>query len=478
MPKEKIVFISGNFNIFHPGHLRLFRFAKEIGNKLVIGVVSDRIAEELALINQEFRLEAIKNNLLVDEAFLLDESLEDCLLRIKPDFVVKGKEYEYKSNPEEAILKRYGGKLIFSSGETAFTSDDLIRGEINNVKKLPIALPDMYMSRHSINRDRLIELVTKFSKVRLCVLGDLIIDEYIDCEPLGLSQEEPTIVVTPVNYMKFIGGAGIVAAHAAGLNANSSLISIVGNDPTSEYAKLQLKNYGVSAKLLADESRPTTLKQRFRSKEKGLLRVSYLHQEEISERLQLEIIENIESMIKNLDLIIFSDFNYGCLPQKLVEKIIDISKKNNVMLSADSQSSSQIGDIGRFKQMNLIAPTEREARISIRDNNNGLVVVAEKLMEYSRADNILMKMGADGLLVHAGSSGDKWVTERIEALNSSIKDVSGAGDSLLIASSLTLAAGGTIWEAACLGSIAAAIQVSRVGNTPLTINEIIDACIS
>ncbi len=478
MTKEKIVFISGNFNIFHPGHLRLFRFAKEIGDKLVVGVASDRIAQDLALINQEFRLETIKNNGLVNEAFLMDEPLKECLLRIRPDIVVKGKEYEYKLNPEDEIIKSYGGTLIFSSGETTFTSEDLIRDEINKVKKLSITLPDEYMKRHSISKDRLIELVNNFSKIRLCVLGDLIIDEYIDCDLLGLSQEEPTLVVTPINYMKFIGGAGIVAAHAAGLNATANLISVVGMDTVSKYAEDQLKKYGVRANLLADQSRPTTLKQRFRSKDKGLLRVSYLHQEEISEKLQSKIFKKIESMIKQLDLIIFSDFNYGCLPQKLVQNIIKKDKKNNVMLSADSQSSSQIGDIGRFKEMDLITPTEREARISMRDNSNGLVVVAERLMDYSSAANILLKMGSDGLLVHAGSGGDKWVTERIKPLNTSAKDVSGAGDSLLIASSLTLSLGGNIWEAACLGSVAAAIQVSRVGNIPITVDEIIEVCIS
>jgi len=66
-----------------------------------------------------------------------------------------------------------------------------------------------------------------------------------------------------------------------------------------------------------------------------------------------------------------------------------------------------------------------------------------------------------------------WLTDRISALNNSPKDVSGAGDSLLIVSAMTLACGGTIWEAACLGSLAAAIQVSRVGNTPLEKEELI-----
>ena len=143
------------------------------------------------------------------------------------------------------------------------------------------------------------------------------------------------------------------------------------------------------------------------------------------------------------------------------------------MIAADSQSSSQMGDIGRFQGMDLITPTEREARISTRNNQDGLVVLAEHLRQQANANNILLKLGEEGLLIHAGNGkGDNWLTDRVGALNSAPKDVAGAGDSLLIASALTLASGGSIWEAACIGSLAAAIQVGRVGNTPVLRDEI------
>ena len=68
------------------------------------------------------------------------------------------------------------------------------------------------------------------------LVGDLIVDEYISCDPLGMSQEYPTIVVTPIDSKSFIGGAGIVAAHAAGLGAEVDFISI-GNDNSLSFAK-------------------------------------------------------------------------------------------------------------------------------------------------------------------------------------------------------------------------------------------------
>jgi bifunctional ADP-heptose synthase (sugar kinase/adenylyltransferase) len=145
------------------------------------------------------------------------------------------------------------------------------------------------------------------------------------------------------------------------------------------------------------------------------------------------------------------------------------------MMIADSQSSSQVGDISRFKGMSLITPTEREARISLRDNESGLVVLAERLRKHSISKNVFLKIGEEGVLVHAETSAtNTWLTDRIPALNNNPIDVAGAGDSMMITSAMILATGGNIWEAACIGSIAAAIQVGRIGNIPITKNEIIN----
>lgn len=468
-----MVFVSGCFNVLHPGHLRLLRFAKECGNRLVVGVESDRIAGNAAHVPERLRLEGVQSNSWVDDAFIVDEPVMVAIARLRPDIVVKGKEHELRLNPELAVLEQYGGRLLFSSGETVFSSLDLIRKEFQEFDPRSISLPHEYLARHQIEPARLVDLLQKFSKLRVCVVGDLIIDEYITCQPLGMSQEDPTIVVMPIDATRFIGGAGIVAAHAVGLGATVQFVSVTGKDATRNFALEGLVAAGVNARLLVDDSRPTTLKQRYRSKGKSLLRVSHLHQGAISVALQKQILAELEQAVDGADLLVFSDFNYGCLPQPLVEQIIAMTKSRGMLLAADSQSSSQVGDISRFREMDLLSPTEREARISTRNHEDGLVVLAEQLRQQASARNILLKLGEEGLLIHAGNDkADGWLTDRVDALNSAPKDVAGAGDSLLIASAMTLASGGNIWEAACLGSIAAAVQVGRVGNTPIRTEEL------
>jgi rfaE bifunctional protein kinase chain/domain len=474
--KKKVAFVSGHFNVVHPGHLRLFRFAKECCDYLIVGVESDHVAGVAAHLPEDIRIEGLQSNIWVDKVCLINNSVSQTIHDLKPDIVIKGKEFETRFNKEEEEINKYGGKLVFSSGETLFSSLDLLKKEFFEKNTNSIIVPLNYLKRHNISKSSSLNIINKFSNLNICVIGDLIIDEYITCQPLGMSQEEPTIVVTPIDQVKFIGGAGIVAAHAAGLGANVSFISVVGNDHTKDFAKHKLTEFSVNHELFIDESRPTTLKQRYRCSGKSMLRVSHLHQNPISIELQNQILQLLEIHIKKYDLIVFSDFNYGVLPQNLVDNIVRIAKSNKTLLVADSQSSSQVGDISRFKGMYLLTPTEREANLAIKNQDSGIVILAENLRKESNSKNILLKLGAEGVLIHAEDENDKnkWINDQLPALNNSPKDVSGAGDSLLITSSMAICTGANIWEAAYIGSLAAAIQVSRVGNTPLNLEEIIE----
>ena len=463
---SRVVFVSGNFNTIHPGHLRLLRFAAECGDFLVVAISSDD--SDGVMVPANLRLEAISSISFVNHSFILKDPLSDLIRQLQPNIVVKGKEHEFRVNPERAAVESYGGKLIFSSGEMRFSSIDLLKREMIDSNLSSIVRPKDFPKRHNFTMADLRATVSKFKGFRVTVVGDLIVDEYISCDALGMSQEDPTLVVTPIQNQMFIGGAGIVAAHGQTLGATVNFISVSGRDATADFANNRLDNYGVSVDIFEDVSRPTTLKQRFRSSGKTLLRVSHLRQHDISHDIARKIGDAVKAALPKTDLLVFSDFNYGCLPQALVNEISQECKRRNILMVADSQSSSQIGDVSRFTDMMLLTPTEREARLAVRDFDSGLVVLAEKLRIKSQAKNIVLTMGAEGLLAHAATKkADEWLTDRLPAFNSAPKDSAGAGDSFLISCSMALAVGADIWQSIYLGSVAAACQVSRVGNMPL-----------
>lgn len=468
----KTVFISGVFNVLHPGHIRIFRFAKQCGTKLIVGVESDLIAGERAHIRESDRIDGVKSNSYVDEVILITTSVTKVIESLKPAIVVKGKEHETRNNEEAVVIKKYGGELIFSSGQSYLSSELLIR-ELD-FKSNGFIKPEKYLIRHKITVQKLNSLIENLKKLRVCVLGDLIIDEYINCQAIGMSQEEPSLVVSPLNSSRYVGGSGIVALHAKTIGASVNYISVAGNDNSKLYAEKIFNKEKLQHHIIVDSNRPTTLKQRFRCNGKSLLKVSHLSNENISIEIQNIIFEKFKSVVSDIDLVVFSDFNYGCLPEDLVKRIINYSKKHKLVIAADSQSSSQIGDIGKYKGINLITPTEREARVSTKNSSDGIVVLAEELYKLNKVKSIIMTLGAEGAIIHTRRKNNTkiWSDDLLPALNPACIDASGAGDSLLIVSSMVLAAGGSIWEAAYLGSIASGIQVSRVGNIPIKMTEL------
>jgi cytidyltransferase-like protein len=108
MTPENTVLVSGLFNVIHPGHLRLMQFAKAYGGRLVVAVMSDRIAGKDAHVPQDLRLIGVQSNTLIDEAFIADEEIGDVIKRLRPDIVVKGKEHEGAFNSELNVLSSYG----------------------------------------------------------------------------------------------------------------------------------------------------------------------------------------------------------------------------------------------------------------------------------------------------------------------------------------------------------------------------------
>lgn len=472
---QKVAFISGDFNVVHPGHLRLFDFTADFADVLIIGLNPQD--HKFAILPDDVRLSSFEKLSGISKAFVLQTSAAEFIADYQPDFVVKGKEHEERFNTESLVVESYGGKLMFSSGDFHFSSLELLRKELEERRHQKFEHPQGYLERHKFSITDLANAVDQFKNLKVVVVGDLIIDEYVTCDALGMSQEDPTLVVSPMKYDRFLGGAGIVAAHARGFGAKVSYFGVCGKDQTAEYAREKLSSYGVEHYLQEDDSRPTSLKQRFRATNKTLLRVSHLRSHDMSAALVEELYDRMLADLTDAHLLVFSDFNYGCLPQTLVDRVTAYCIENDIMMVADSQASSQVSDISRFKNMTLITPTEREARLALQDPRSGLVVIADSLQDVAKAKNVVVTLGAEGVLVHSRQDDVEGIsTDRLPAFNSTPKDVAGGGDSFLTGTAMALACGVDIWRSTYLGSIVAACQVSTIGNRPIQASDVLEEC--
>ena len=127
----------------------------------------------------------------------------------------------------------------------------------------------------------------------------------------------------------------------------------------------------------------------------------------------------------------------------------------------------------KFKDFNLICPTEREARIALANNNDSLEWLANTLLDQTSSDNLLIKLGAEGFIVYvkANENGDT-NRQSFPALTVNPVDVTGAGDALLSIMAFALSSGINLLEAAALGACVAALAVQSVGNVPITISSL------
>lgn len=468
------VLCFGHFNVIHPGHLRFLKFASTKGNELAILLKSDtdfKKSERPHFFTEDERKNSLLNLRLVSQVFSKGNlSLEECIKAIDPKYLVLGNEFQNNISSEfsEAIktLESKGGNVIFHSGEKDVETNylDVDFKGLNSEKRLQFG---NVCKRRQITRERIIQITNEFKNQKILVLGDLIVDEFRSCEPLGLSSEAPVVVVKELGSTTYTGGAGIVAAHIASLGGKSHLLSVCGNDDVGVGASEDLDEKNVIHDLIIDSSRPTTFKTRFIVGTQKLFRVSRLSDHDIPSNIEDKIIAKLEQHMPSANGLIVSDFVYGVVTKNILKKIETLAKNHNVKLFGDLQCSSQLGSVLKFRNFDLILPTEKEARLAIENKDDSLEFVAQELLEKSHCKSLVITLNSQGSIVYKKLKNGHVEKEHFPALSSNAVDVSGAGDSMLSAMALSMCAGADPIEANLIGSIVSSSAVEILGNQPI-----------
>ena len=472
---RKCTLTYGHFNSVHPGHIRYLKNAASKGESLVVAILPDTIngIKRSYKFSQLERAEGLTAINIVDGILLLEDeknALENAVIKLKPNHLVLGKEFENTKDQEikRAINLTIKQRLnvMFDAGEITYASTNLLEDsesviEANNKTKFRVAC-----KRQNILKQELIELIDSWIDTKLLVLGDTILDQYAGCEALGMSAEAPVLVVRELQKKNFIGGASIVAAHLNALGCNCSFLSVVGDDNNARIVEKELSAQGINCELIKDSSRPTTFKKRYLVENQKLFRVSRLNDHFLDKPIENELINKLEEIAPNVDGIVVSDFVYGVITPKVLNKVVELSKKHNLRIFGDTQCSSQIGLVTKFKKFTLICPNEKEARIALQDKESGLEGITAKLFSSTESEMLVMKLGAQGFIAFDPSL--KGLTSQsFPALSANPLDVSGAGDSLLAIMALSLSTKREIMPAAALGCCMAAIAVEQMGNNPI-----------
>jgi rfaE bifunctional protein kinase chain/domain len=474
--KNKIALCHGTFDIVHPGHIRHLLYAKEKTDILIVSITKDKFVKKSIdgpYVPEDLRLRNLAFLEIVDYVVLDEYSKPlNLISKIKPNYFFKGFEYSKNNihpNTKEEIkaLKKFGGKLLFSPADTVYSSTALQRLNKPNIGKEKLI---SLMDSENINFEDIYKTIDSFKDLKIHVIGDIIVDKYNFCSIVGATTKTPTFSIKKMSSTTYIGGAGIVARHLKTLGADVTLTSVLGDDKLGKFVKKEMKSWGIKSNFFLDNTRCTTLKERYWSDNYKLIQVDTVDNHNLSADLVNKIQEKV--IDTKAKAVIFSDFRHGIFNRENIESISKKIKKN-VMKIADSQVSNRWGNILDYKNFDLILPNEKEARFALADQDIPLRQLGTNLIKKSKSKFLILKLGSKGIMVFRKNGLHAREFFPLETFAEKIVDGVGAGDAMLAGASMGLVCTKNILISSIIGNAAAALVCKKNGNNPVSKKELI-----
>ena len=318
-----------------------------------------------------------------------------------------------------------------------------------------------------MNKERLLEIIENFRKVKMAVIGDLMIDDYIIGNVERISPEAPVPVVSVKEERFVLGGAGNVINNLATLGVKTYCYGVIGDDIDGDRLKKSLKLLGVNTEgLIRSEDRPTIVKRRILGGNQQLLRIDWEDPTNINGILEETILSNLKENIENIDAIILSDYDKGVLTERVAKEAIKLARKYGKIVTVDPKPSN----IMNYVKASSMTPNKKEALECAKlPKGTDIDTVGTTIREKLQLDNLLLTRSEEGVSLY-----DSEVVANIPTFAKEVYDVTGAGDTVISVYTLAKAAGASWTEAARIANTAAGVVVGKIGTSTVTKEEIID----
>lgn len=301
---------------------------------------------------------------------------------------------------------------------------------------------------------------------KILVIGDLILDSYTIGKAKRISPEAPVPVLEVIKEEERAGGAGNVALNLASLSADVVLVGRMGNDRGGESLKKSLKDEGIlSLGLFVEESYKTPVKIRVIADNQQLLRIDHEEIIPISKKLEQEIIAVLPSLLEGVALVAISDYGKGFLSPSLLQAVIALAKQRKIPVVADPKGIH----FEKYKGVSILKPNVAEAYAAanmLRDTP--IEEVSLKLLQITEAETLMITRAEAGIsLFHRNGTVEHFAVRPHE-----VKDVTGAGDTVLAMLVVALASGLGLASAAKLCNVAAGIAIERFGCARVSLSDL------
>lgn len=319
-------------------------------------------------------------------------------------------------------------------------------------------------------REKLLKIIETFKGKRVLVVGDVMLDEYVFGNVHRISPEAPVPVVEVARENFLPGGAANVARNITAMGGECILCGVVGKDAAEKKLKHSLTKFKVNVSgLLQDASRPTTHKTRIMAHSQQVVRLDREKNHELPRVMIKKFTAFFPRVIKNVDAVCFSDYGKGMADAELISFLVKTCRKHGKILTCDPKPKN----VYKFRGVTLVAPNEHEAFMAAGKPHEGkkdMDKIGRRLLKMLDCRCAIITRGEKGMAVYA--DGEK--PEEIPALATDVYDVTGAGDTVMSALTLALAAGADFLSAVKISNAAAAISVRHVGAYAPTAKELAD----
>lgn len=310
-----------------------------------------------------------------------------------------------------------------------------------------------------------------FSKKRILVIGDLMVDEYILGSVNRISPEAPVPILNYKGRERSAGGAANVALNINALGGSVVMAGVAANDENGKWLRGFLKDNGIDASGITEEKdKRTTVKTRFATKGQQLLRMDWEDNRDIAMETQRRLFECISMRVKELDGVVISDYCKGVFANAdFVRDIIRLCGDNGVTIAIDSKSRG----IEAFANADFVKPNnlELENAVGIKITDDiSLDEAGAKYLQMSGAKNVIVTRGANGISIFSPDRKRRdYASKAIQVF-----DVTGAGDTVISAITLGLTSGMSIDESVILANIAAGIVIGKRGTAAVSQEELLE----
>ena len=312
-------------------------------------------------------------------------------------------------------------------------------------------------------------LFERMAKAKVLVVGDVLLDRYVEGNVSRVSPEAPVPILRHSRENVRLGGAGNVAANLVAYGASVDLVGAVGADAAGrEVALLCADLPGLTAHLIADAARPTTVKTRFMGGWHQLLRVDSETNQSLPEGLAQSLFDVVREVIGRVQVVVLSDYDKGVLDAEMIGLIIAQARAQNRPVIVDPKKR----DPTIFAGATILKPNIEEMALftGLRPKTDFEAAQScQDLIEIAQVGAVLLTRGEQGLtLVQAGDIEPL----HVRAETHRVFDVTGAGDSVIATLAASLAAGETLADAVRVANAAAGIAVAKPGTTTVLPSEL------